>query len=217
MLSNPLETLSYYKHGEQQCQPAPCASTYRPTPFPQAHTIPQPSPPIMETLTQPKWSGPHPGSPALPVALLTPQELRASANTHYIPLYMLMPRAQGAIFPYSLPFARTPPVLQLENLIKGELALTEYLRLLSLFSLVACLKHDLPEQVLQGPRNTYFVRAAAKQGGDFVAALLGSTATDQALTVRPVNTKRTQAFFFLPPSRFFFLSSFTQNKVIWAN
>lgn len=54
--------------------------------------------------------------PALPVALLMPQMLTASAANA---LYMLLSRAPGAVFPS--PFACTPPVLQLENLVKGVL------------------------------------------------------------------------------------------------
>ena len=70
------------------------------------HAIPQPSPPITETPTQlpwPKWLGRYLGSPALPVALLTPRELKARGSMHYLPLPTLLSRAQRAIFPPPCP------------------------------------------------------------------------------------------------------------------
>lgn len=147
MLSNPLETLSYYKHRQQQCQPAPRASTQQPTPFPQPHTISQHLLPITETLTQfswPKRSCTHLRSPALPLTLLTLQELKASTSMHYIALYVLVSRAQSAVLPTPCLY---PSTLHLENTIKGVLFST----------LMSYWKHYVPEHTLQGSCNTHFV------------------------------------------------------------
>ena len=50
-----------------------------------------------------KMIGASPGKPCSAFALLTPQDLKASATMHYIALYMLLSRVQRAIFPSPYP------------------------------------------------------------------------------------------------------------------
>lgn len=103
MLSNPLETLSYYKHGEQQLQPAQCASPAHPLPFCRhtpartAHHREANAAPAAKTI----WVSPgKPQSAWYPPPRQMP---KASRTIYYIVLHILLSRTQWAMPPLPCP------------------------------------------------------------------------------------------------------------------
>lgn len=111
MLFNPLETLSYYKHREQQCQPYHVLTLTDPLPFHRhTHT------PSLILATQhrnactalvAKTLRASPGKQILPPR--QPPNTPRHSNKCNCALYSLLPRV---IFPH-------PPALQLKNRMKG--------------------------------------------------------------------------------------------------
>lgn len=203
MLSNPLETLSYYKHGEQRCQPAPCASTYRPTPSLQAHTSPQPSPQCSHSSHDQTRGGGSPGKPCS--ACRPPNTPRATTKCNYA-LYSFIYAVVYSSRSYT-PFPLPTPLqyYSWKNRIKGVLFFN-WVSGAAVLALAGGLFETLLTwaSVATGLTTLILLAKQPNNSNDFAAALQGSAATNQALTARPVNTRRTQAFFFL--FFFFFLN-----------
>lgn len=184
----------------------PCASTYWPTPFPQAHihTISQPSPPSTEMLTQlsrPKHSGPHLGSKSCP-ACCPPNAPRHRNQCYYALLYAAV---QSYIPSSTTAEKQNEGSGAFSCSVWGCWACSGWWPVWSITYLSKCCNTLVTLISLVKQPNS---------SGDFATALQGSTATVRALTARPVITRRKQlVFFFL---LFLFLFFFFNLHLLWT-